>query len=238
MRLTRAAATRLFGTAVAVAATVVFAQPAGAHTDFDYSVPTDGASVGDPASEVTVAFTLPVTLIGNGFEVFDPQENVLLPFAVTDDNTVFRLQFDPPLAGGPVGVKYTVTAEDGHVLSGSFVFTVSVDLPPPTTAAPTLPPATEPVSVPVTSAPADTVPEIVAAAEVPTTVLPAAETASDAVIAPPESTALAPSDGSGAADGSSNSGLLIGIAMGVAALALVFLAFRARTSTDRGITPP
>ena len=217
MRFTLAAATRLFGSAVAVVATVVFAQPAVAHTDFDYSVPTDGASVGDPVSEVTVAFTLPVTLIGNGFEAFDPQENLLLPFAVTDDNKVFRLQFDPPLAGGQVGIEYTVAAEDGHVLSGSFVFTVSVDLPPPTTAAPTLPPATAP--------------EVVAVTEVPPTGPPATETASDEVIAPPESTTVAPSDESDGVDGSSNSRPLVAIALGVAVLALVFLAFRARTST-------
>ena len=133
MRSTSAVVARLVGVAVAIVVTVSVAQPAGAHTDFDYSVPTDGASVGEPVSEVTVAFTQPVTLVGNGFEVFDPQQNVLQPFAVTDDDAVFRLQFDPPLAGGPVGVKYSVTAADGHVLSGSFSFTVSVDLPPPTT---------------------------------------------------------------------------------------------------------
>ena len=135
MRSTSAVAARLVGVAVAIVVTVSVAQPADAHTDFDYSVPTDGASVGEPVSEVTVAFTQPVTLVGNGFEVFDPQQNVLQPVAVTDDDAVFRLQFDPPLAGGPVGVTYSVTAADGHVLSGSFSFTVSVDLPPPTTSA-------------------------------------------------------------------------------------------------------
>src|SRR5690606_5129400 len=106
---------------------------ASAHTQFDYSLPTDGAAVGRPVTEITVAFTEPVTLVGNGFTVFDPQENIVEPFAVTDDDMVFRLQLDPPLAGGEAGVRYEVAAEDGHVLSGGFSFTVSVDAPVTTT---------------------------------------------------------------------------------------------------------
>ena len=155
MRSISALATRVAGAALASAVLVIAPAPASAHTDFDFSLPTDGASVGETVSEVTVAFTLPVTLVGNGFEVLDPQQNLLMPFVVTDDNTVFRLQFDPPLAGGAVGVRYNVTAADGHVLSGSFSFTVTVDAPSPTTttstvAPATVPPATEP---PITEPP-------------------------------------------------------------------------------------
>ena len=218
---------------------MVFAEPAGAHTDFDFSVPTDGASVGEPVSEVTVAFTQPVTLVGNGFEVFDPQQNVLQPFAVTDDDTVFRLQFDPPLAGGPVGVKYSVTAEDGHLLAGSFSFTVAVDAPPPTTTAPTATaspatasPATAPTATasttastttpatdtPLSSAPADTASEIDIASEL--SAPPELVAAQDEVISEPSDS-----------EGSSNAGLLIGLAIAVAVAAAVFLGFRARTST-------
>jgi methionine-rich copper-binding protein CopC len=221
MRSTSAVVARVVGVAVAIVVTVSVAQPADAHTDFDYSVPTDGASVGEPVSEVTVAFTQPVTLVGNGFEVFDPQQNVLLPFAVTDDDAVFRLQFDPPLAGGPVGVKYSVTAADGHVLSGSFSFTVSVDLPSPTTIAPTLPPATEPEpapqsSLPTGTAPAESPPEVAAASEI--TAPPALVAAADEALTQP------------LPDESDGSRLLIWIAVAVAALAAVFLAVRARTS--------
>jgi methionine-rich copper-binding protein CopC len=112
---------------------------AQAHTDFDYSLPADGASVGEPVEEITVAFTLPVTLVRDGFAVLDPQNNELAPVALTDDDTVFRLQFDPPLTGGTVAVKYEVRAEDGHVLTGNFVFVVEAPIQttmPPTTAAP------------------------------------------------------------------------------------------------------
>ena len=194
------------------------AAPASAHTDFDFSLPTDGASVGEPVSEVTVAFTLPVTLVGNGFEVLDPQENVLQPFAVTDDNTVFRLQFDPPLAGGTVGVRYTVTAQDGHTLSGGFSLTVSVDLPPPTTAAATLPPATVPELEPVTSTTVD------APTETPVDgSITAGTTVSQAGVAVAD--VVTPPNGS---DESDRSGVVIWIAAGVALLAAAFLAVRAR----------
>ncbi|HSH11852.1 MAG TPA: copper resistance CopC family protein, partial [Ilumatobacter sp.] len=169
MPSTPAVLARLFGVAVVLLATVAVAHPAHAHTDFDYSVPTDGASVGAPLAEVTVAFTLPVTLIGSGFEVFDPQGNVLQPFAVTDDDTIFRLQFDPPLAGGAVRVRYTVTAEDGHSLSGSFSFTVSVPLPASTDPAPvtTLLGTAPSRAPPATSAASSEIAELVVGAGTP-----------------------------------------------------------------------
>ena len=57
---------------------------------------------------------------------------------------MFRLQLDPPLAGGTVAVKYEVRAEDGHVLTGNFVFDVDVPAattgPPTSAAVPTAPP--------------------------------------------------------------------------------------------------
>lgn len=41
------------------------------------------------------------------------------------------LRFDPPLAGGAVGVRWAVAAEDGHIIEGTFSFVV--DAPAPTT---------------------------------------------------------------------------------------------------------
>jgi len=209
----RTSSTGLARLLVAVLGLVVVAvgvgRPVEAHSNFDFSVPTDGASVGEPVSELTVAFTLPVTLVGNGFEVVDPQENLLQPFAVTDDDAIFRLQFDPPLAGGVVGVRYTVTAEDGHALSGSFSFTVSADALPPTTttstvAPSTAPPATEPqIAEPSIAEPAAT-----------TTVVVTASAGSATVI--------------DATDDSSNSGLVIAIAGIVAVLAAGFVLVRSR----------
>jgi methionine-rich copper-binding protein CopC len=126
-----------------------------AHTDLDFTLPAEGTTVGEPVTEISVGFTEMVALVGNGFEVIDPQGNVLQPFVVTDDDTIFRLQLDPPLAGGQVVVSYTVNSLDGHVIEGSFTFTAAAEPPPPTTQPPvTSAPAT---SAPATSAPTTTV---------------------------------------------------------------------------------
>ncbi len=211
---------------VAVSALIVVIVVPGfaeAHTDFDYSLPTDGASVGAPLDEITVAFTLPVTLVGNGFTVLDPQNNELTPFAVTDDDTVFRLQFDPPLAGGTVAVKYEVRAEDGHVLTGNFVFVV--DAPVPTTAPATTAPTTTQATTPPTTAPASAAPA--------TTTTNAATTdaaTTDAVAPEPSAASTAePSADVTGDDGGSGSGLLIAIAAAVALAAGGFLIVRSRT---------
>lgn len=196
---------------------------AEAHTSFDYSLPTDGASVGVPIDEITVAFTSPVTLVGNGFAVLDPQNNELAPFAVTDDDTVFRLQFDPPLAGGTVAVKYEVRAEDGHVLTGNFVFVV--DAPVPTTAAPT----TVPPTAPATDASTTTLSTV---ADTTGT----SNTTDTTTSVPPEAaatTASAVGDDDGASDDASDDGsnIVIVIAVAVALAAGGFVLVRSRTST-------
>lgn len=115
--------------------------PAWAHTEFEYSEPSADAEVAEAVSEIVVAFTLPVTPVGNGFDVLDPEGEIHQPTVETNDNTVFRLLMTEPLAGGVVGVRYEVTAEDGHVLAGGFSFTVAT-----AAATTTLPPATTAVS--------------------------------------------------------------------------------------------
>ncbi len=150
-RMRPAAACRRAFTLLAclIAVAAVSGQPVSAHTEVDFTLPAGGTTVGEPVSEISVAFTDVVALVGNGFEVLDPQGNVVLPFVVTDDDMLYRLQLDSPLAGGPVGVRYEVTAIDGHVIEGSFTFTVAAEAPLPTQ--PTTAPA------PVTTAPATAV---------------------------------------------------------------------------------
>lgn len=192
-----------------------------AHTDFDYSLPTDGASVGNPVSEVVVAFTSPVTLVGNGFTAFDPQENVVEPFPVTDDDTVFRLQFDPPLAGGAVGIRYEVKAEDGHILSGSFTFVV--DAPVPTTASSTTAP-------PETATSATAPPETATQLSAPTTsAVPAtAPTATEVTVPGAPDDAIGGPISSG--DGGSNTAVIATIAAAIAVAAAGFLLVRSRAT--------
>ena len=109
---------------IVLATTLVGAPPASAHTDVEYTVPADQEQVAEPVQQITVAFGDPVTLVGAGFEVFTPQQVVVEPSVFTEDNMVFVLQLDQPLAGGEAGVRYEVNAADGHVLEGGFRFTV------------------------------------------------------------------------------------------------------------------
>jgi methionine-rich copper-binding protein CopC len=153
-RLTRPG--RLVSAVVGLAAmggALAMASTASAHTELESSTPADGDAVDEPVSEITLVFSEAVTVVGDGFEVLDPAGTVITPTPRSDDATTFVLPFDPPLAGGDVGVRFTVTAQDGHVLEDSFSFTVTTA--PATTAPATTAPAT---TAPATTAPATTAP--------------------------------------------------------------------------------
>ena len=196
--------------------------PALAHTDLEFTLPTDGAAVGEPVAEITVGFTDPVTLVGPGFEVLTPTGAVLAPFVATDDDRVFLLQLDPPLAGGDVAVRYEVRAEDGHTITGSFVFTVSAEAPT-TTVAPTTITTTTP-SPAATTTTSNARPDATSATTVPST--PAATAPATPPASPPSTDPSLPSDDSGPA-----SGWYVGIAAAVVIGAGAFLLARSRSST-------
>ena len=144
---------RLRAALVVLLASAAMPATASAHTEFDHSEPADGDEVDQPAAEIVVAFTDTVEPVGAGFEVLDPSGTILSPEVVTDDDTVFTLLLDPPLAGGTVGVRYEVMAGDGHVQTGGFSFTVAAPPPTTTTAAPsTTAPAATTTAAPTTSA--------------------------------------------------------------------------------------
>lgn len=113
--------------------------PANAHTGFESSIPGDGDVVAEPVGEVTIAFTGPAIPVGEKFVALDPMGELRTPTDTTTDGSTFVLTFDPPLAGGQVGVRWSVQAPDTHPIEGSFAFTVSA--PAPTS---TVPAAAEP----------------------------------------------------------------------------------------------
>ncbi len=201
---------------VVIAATVALAPGrAMAHTELDFSLPANGTTVGEPVEEISVGFTDQVALVGNGFEVHDPQGNLLTPFVVTDDNKVFRFQLDPPLAGGVVTVDYHVRALDGDVQEGSFGFTVAAPLATSTTAA-----TADATSAPATTAAATTLPAV--APTGPATTGPA--TSGPATIPVTSPAAALPSDGS---DDNERT-LMFGVLLGIAAVSAGFLVLRSR----------
>ncbi len=97
--------------------------PAGAHTGFESSDPADGDVVEGPLSELVISFTGDSEETGDGFQVLDGDGNVRIPASVsTDDTRTFILMFDPPLAAGQIGVRWSVKAPDLHPIEGSYAF--------------------------------------------------------------------------------------------------------------------
>lgn len=161
-----------FWAAVAVGVVAVLAgliQPgtAGAHTELEATAPAAGETVGVPVTEIILDWTDTVSPIDGGFEVRDPSGQVRAPSDVVSPAAdVHVLQFDPPLAGGDVGVRWAVAAADGHIIEGSFSFTV--DAPAPTTTAATT--TTPTTTTPTTTTPPTTIPATVpASVATPTT---------------------------------------------------------------------
>lgn len=131
--------------------------PASAHTGFESSDPTDGAVIDEPIEQVVLRFSGPAQPAGEGFVILDSAGVVRSPDTVTSDveQQVWTLGFDPPLAGGAVGFRWTVQAPDAHPIEGAFSFTVSAPVieltdpeagsRPATTAVPAPPAASESV---------------------------------------------------------------------------------------------
>ncbi|MBT8206707.1 MAG: copper resistance protein CopC, partial [Acidimicrobiia bacterium] len=156
--------------AALLALLTVLAIPSGvalAHTSFVGSTPEDGATVADPVSTITLAFSGDSEPAGDGFTVLTPDGEVRAPTsALTVDQRVFTLTFDPPLAGGTVGVRWSVKAPDKHPIEGSFSFTVTAPATPVADVsvssevvaevAPTTVPASAPLPTDASTQPADT----------------------------------------------------------------------------------
>jgi copper transport protein len=202
----------------ACVATLVFAPGrVMAHTELEFSLPANGTTVGEPVEEISVGFTDVVALVGNGFEVHDPQGNLLTPFVVTDDSKVFRFQLDPPLAGGVVVVDYHIRALDGDVQEGSFSFTVAAPLPTSTTTA-----------APTTAAPTTVAPPATASTAPATTTTTQPEAAEPATTAPGTTVESAlPTDDTDS-DGDRERTLMLVVLLAIAAAAGGFLVVRSR----------
>lgn len=213
-RLTRHVLTVAAACLVVLSASI----PVLAHTELDFTLPAEGTSVGEPVAEVRIAFTEPVTLVGPGFRVLTPQGVVIEPFAVTDDDTLFRLQLDPPLVGGAVGVQYEVAAADGHVLQGSFAFTVLAEALP-TTVQPTVPSTVPSTPTAATTASIESTLPATAGNVATTGAVP---------VAAPTTAAAATTAAGGDDDGQSQRSLVIAVAAAVAAAALGFVIVRSR----------
>lgn len=108
--------------------------PAAAHTGLDSSHPSEGETVTEPVSQVSLTFNRPVEPAGDGFMVFDEQGLHYQPDSLSSaDGQTWHLHFDAALGSGSYEVWWRVAAEDGHIVEGMFTF--AVDAPDAASAA-------------------------------------------------------------------------------------------------------
>jgi len=151
--------------AVLLGLTVLFvgAPIASAHTDFDSSTPAQSDVVAEPVSEVVVVFSADTRPVDDLLVALDANGTLQNPTGfTTDDQRTFNVTFDPPLAGGDIGIRWTVLGADGHPLEGSFAFSVTAPIPTAdtapsvtTAAASSEPPANETTATVETAAPVE-----------------------------------------------------------------------------------
>ena len=116
---------RLTLLAVAISAFAVADGRVSAHSDFSGSEPEAGAIVDGPLTMVKMRFALPVQA-RPGFEILVDGGLVESFWEAFDaERTVWAGTTPDGLSGGTVTVTYAVTADDGHLIEGEILFTVT-----------------------------------------------------------------------------------------------------------------
>ena len=123
--------------AVSTVLAVVMPAPVAAHTGLESSQPSDGQVVDEPVAQISLTFNRPVEPAGDGFTVSEGQGPRYLPDSLSSvDGQVWWLHFDTPLGNGVYEVWWRVAAEDGHIIEGTFGFTVDAPQAAPLAEAP------------------------------------------------------------------------------------------------------
>ncbi len=118
------AASALWLFALATVILVLTGRSAAAHTQLDDTDPADGSTSTTPVSEVVLTFSLPVTPLGDAVVVTGPDGPVATTVALREDGEAVVATVAAPLGAGDYLVEWTVAAQDGHPLDGSFGFAV------------------------------------------------------------------------------------------------------------------
>lgn len=132
-----------------VAALLAVADHARADVTLETSTPADGSSIGEPVEVIKLHFARTAEPVGGaeGMQIFDASGRQL-PAVVSpgSNGELWDVTPDAPLENGSFGLRWAVTAADGHHASGTLRFTAgnaaSIDegvaVPPPVPAS-TLP---------------------------------------------------------------------------------------------------
>ncbi len=117
--------------AAAAAALLVILAPAGAlaHAKMKSSTPKDGSTVAAGLSEIELNFSHPLRLSVVHVRDVNKHDVPLKTELPTALAPVAKINVDG-LAPGSYEVSWTAVAEDGHVMKGTFAFSVKADAPP------------------------------------------------------------------------------------------------------------
>jgi methionine-rich copper-binding protein CopC len=146
--------------ALFVAVSLLLAMPVAvaAHAEFDRSTPADGETVqGSP--RVIRAFFSEELAEGSEMALLDEAGTTIAEGTIDPANPT-RMRIDPPeLEPGDYEVQWKSFADDGHLETGTFTFTVSAPITPPPSAPPT---PSSPVSAPPSASALPTASAVVA----------------------------------------------------------------------------
>ena len=131
-RIARASTRTVVGLLAALVLATWCAPLAAAHTKLDSTAPAAGSTSARPVDEVTLTFTLPVTVLGDGIVIDGPAGTVAADVAAADGGRVLVATPGDTLDAGDYTVSWTAAAQDGHPLEGSFGFAVAGPDPSPT----------------------------------------------------------------------------------------------------------
>jgi copper transport protein len=116
---------------IALALAVLGAAPATAHTAFESSNPSDGETLSVPVHRIVLVFSGEAEPAGDGFVLLDPSGTTRQPSTATStDGLTWVLEFEPAIAGGVAGLRWSVAAPDAHPIQGSLSFEVATSLAP------------------------------------------------------------------------------------------------------------
>jgi len=111
----------------ALAAQVLAAAPASAHDELLRTDPAAGSTVATVPSVVVLTFAEPPLALGLGVDVEGPAGSASAGAPALDGSNV-RQQVTPGAPAGAYTVRWRVTADDGHPVTGSFTFVATAAL--------------------------------------------------------------------------------------------------------------
>ncbi len=117
---------RLVAALLALVATLAFASPAAAHTALISSDPAAGASLSSGPAKVSGTFNEELHPTFAAMTVVGPDGNLWSEGEPEVRGRVAGVNLRPLGPSGSYTVNYRVTSADGHVVSGSWSFTVTV----------------------------------------------------------------------------------------------------------------